>query len=57
MASKSEYDKEYNRTHTTSCSFRLNNERDADLIEIYRSIPNKAEWFENCLREYKKRSD
>lgn len=50
--SKLDYIKEYNRTRTKVISFRLNNENDAALIEIYETIPNKMEWFRQCLIEY-----
>lgn len=41
------------RVHYTSFTIRLHKERDAELIEIYKSIPNKREWMKKCLEEYK----
>jgi hypothetical protein len=46
----------YGRERMTSIAFRLHNENDAELIEIYRSIPDKAGWFREVLREYKRRA-
>lgn len=37
----------------TAVTIRLHNERDRELLEIYRSIPNKREWLKECLRRYK----
>ena len=31
-------------------SFRLHKENEADLIETFEKIENKAEWFRECLR-------
>lgn len=42
--------KEYNRKMMVSISFRLHKESDKDLIQIYESIPNKAEWFRDALK-------
>ena len=53
MVSKAqkEASKKYNRKMMMSISFRLHKESDADLIKIYESIPNKAEWFREALRK------
>lgn len=53
MVSKAqkEANKKFNREKMVSISFRLHKENDADLIRIYESIPNKAEWFRECLRK------
>lgn len=52
-----EYDKrshkKYNREKMTSISFRLHNVTDADLLEVYRSIPDKMKWFREALRREK----
>ena len=45
--------KKYNREKMTSISFRLHNESDAELLEIYRSIPDKMKWFRQALRQHK----
>ncbi|MBQ6223445.1 MAG: hypothetical protein IJJ44_12605 [Solobacterium sp.] len=47
-----EYNKRYKRENMMSIAFRLSRISDAHLIEIYKSIPNKMEWFRNALREY-----
>lgn len=41
------------REQYTAFTIRLHKERDADLIEVYKSIPNKREWIKKCLEEYK----
>ena len=48
---KKAYDKEYRRTKMYAIAFRLSRENDADLIDIYQSIPDKTEWFRQCLRQ------
>lgn len=45
-----EASKKYNRKMMMSIAFRLHRETDKELIEIYESIPNKAEWFREALR-------
>lgn len=35
--------------------FSISKIYEADLLEIYDSIPNKAEWFKRCLSEYGKK--
>lgn len=35
--------------------FSMSKIYDADLLEVYDSIPNKAMWFKECLREYQKK--
>ena len=52
--SKKTYDKAYRQKAMMSIAFRLSRSRDADLIEIYESIPNKMEWFRQCLTDYGK---
>lgn len=53
-----EYDKKahnkYNREKMVAISVRLHKVNDADLIEKYKSIPDKAKWFRKVLREYRK---
>ena len=46
----------FNREKMTSISIRLHNVSDAELIEIYKSIPDKAKWFRSALRKYKEES-
>lgn len=43
--------KKYRQKNMMCVAFRLSRKYDADLIEIYQSIPNKMEWFRNALRE------
>ena len=51
-----EYNLEYKRNMMLSVGFRLHRKSDADLIEVYQSIPDKSEWFRECLREYKNKT-
>lgn len=43
----------YNKEKMIGITFRLAKERDADLIAIYQSIPNKMEWFRQALKQTK----
>ena len=45
--------KKYRQKNMLCIAFRLNKKYDADLIEIYQSIPNKMDWFRNALSETK----
>lgn len=45
--------KKWNKEKMVSIAFRLSKERDADLIAIYQSIPNKMEWFRQALKATK----
>lgn len=47
-----DYYRGYDRENRVQIAIKLNKVTDADLIETYRSIPNKAQWFKACLREY-----
>ena len=47
-----EYIKEWNKKNRKVLSVRLNKTADADLIEVFESIPNKSEWIRDCLRDY-----
>ena len=47
-----EYYRRYDRENKVQIAIKLNKVTDADLIETYRSIPNKAQWFKECLRKY-----
>lgn len=42
--------KKYRKKNMLCIAFRLSRKYDADLIEIYQSIPNKMEWFRSALR-------
>ena len=44
-----EYIRKYHREAMISIAFRLSRERDKDLIEKYKKIPNKMEWFRKAL--------
>ena len=37
------------------CSFYLNKEKDIELIELYKNMENKSEWFKKKLLEYEKK--
>mgnify|MGYP003399273747 CR=1 len=56
IKNKQDYTKEYLRQHSKGITFRLfyANHDDAELLKVYDSIPNKAEWFRECLRKYDK---
>lgn len=43
--------KKFNREKMYSITFRLHRANDAELIRIYESIPNKAEWLRECLKK------
>lgn len=49
--------RKYLLENSYSVAFRLSKKYEADLIEIYHSIPKnrKAEWFKQCLREYREK--
>lgn len=49
---KARYDNKYHREKMLSISIRLHRESDAELIEKYRRIPDKADWFRRMLREH-----
>lgn len=49
---KAQYDNQYHREKMLSISIRLHRESDAELIEKYRSIPDKVGWFRKMLREH-----
>lgn len=56
LEKKRERDREYNNRvrskTTTSVKFSL--AKGSKYEEIYKSIPNKAEWFRGCLEKYEK---
>lgn len=49
---KAQYDNQYHREKMLSIAIRLHRESDAELIEKYRRIPDKAGWFRKMLREH-----
>jgi hypothetical protein len=49
---KRAYNLEYDRKNKVHICVKLNRSTDAELIEIYQSIPNKAQWIKDCLAEY-----
>ena len=51
-AHKARYDNQYHREKMVSISIRLHKESDAELIEKYRKITDKADWFRRMLREH-----
>ena len=52
-----DYDKrahnKYNREKMVTISVRLHKVNDAELIEVYKSIPDKAQWIRKVLRKEK----
>ena len=53
---KADYNREYNRSHYTSISFRLNTEADADLLKWLKAQGNTTEFIRRLLRSDMKRS-
>ena len=53
--SQAKYNKKYNATHqkTLSVVFYDTNPESVELIEVWHSIPNKAEFLKQCLRDYR----
>lgn len=47
-----EYISKWSKQNQKSINFRLSKTHEKELIEIFESIPNKAEWFKECLRNY-----
>lgn len=50
--SKREYDNQYHREKMRQLNVRLHAVYDADLIEIYEGIPNKADFLRDAIRRY-----
>lgn len=49
---KKEYNLKYDRLNKVRIGVKLNRVTEPELVEIYQAIPNKAEWFRDCLRRY-----
>ena len=49
---KRKRDLEYSKLHKRRIVIDLNRNTEPELIEIYESIPQKAHWFKDCLRQY-----
>ena len=49
---KIEYDRRYDKENKIQVALRLNKKTEPELVEIYQSIPNKSQWFKDCLRRY-----
>ena len=49
---KLEYNKKYEKENKVQVSIKLNRITEPEYIEIYQSIPNKRQWFLDCLRRY-----
>lgn len=48
------YDRKYVRENKIQVAIKLNKVTEPELVEIYQSIPNKSQWFKDCLRQYAK---
>lgn len=46
------YDRRYDKVNKVQAAFKLNKITEPELVEIYQLIPNKAQWFKDCLRQY-----
>lgn len=53
---KIDYINRWDKENRVPVSIRLRKREDADLIEVFRSIPNKAEWLRSCLRAEKEKA-
>ena len=42
----------WSKQNQKAINFRLSRINEQELIEKFESIPNKAEWFKECLRKY-----
>ena len=51
-AHKARYDSQYKKEKMVCIAIRLHKESDAELIEKYRALPDKADWFRRMLREH-----
>ena len=49
---KKEYDRKYSQQNKVQAAFKLNKVTEPELVEIYQLIPNKAQWFKDCLKQY-----
>ena len=54
LEKKRERDREYSKNVKCARTFKagINLEKGSKYEEIYKSIPNKAEWFRECLEKY-----
>lgn len=43
--------KKYHKNNLKQIKFCLNKNTDAELIEFVETLPNKADFFKNCIRE------
>lgn len=50
---KSEYNKKYFKENYKRININLNQQTEQEFIDIYESIPNKREWFKECLLRYR----
>lgn len=46
------YARKYYQENSVQIAIKLNKVTDSELIEVYRSIPNKSQWFKECLKKY-----
>jgi hypothetical protein len=49
---KKAYNLEYDRLNKVRIGVKLNKATEPELVDIYQRIPNKAQWFKDCLRRY-----
>ena len=48
--------KKYNKANLKQIKFSLNKNTDAELIEFVEQLPNKADFFKTCIKEYLKKN-
>ena len=51
LINKAEYNKRYDKEHACMVTAKL---YDEELYQVWKSLPNKAEWLREKLREYEK---
>lgn len=53
--SQAKYNKRYDALHKKIIAITLydTNPESVELIEVWKSIPNKTEFFKQCLRDYR----
>lgn len=53
--SQAKYNKRYNSLHRKKIAITLfdTNPESVELLEVWKSIPNKAEFLKQCLRDYR----
>ena len=56
MDKRRAYIRDWDKEKRFPVSIRLRRGEDAELIEIFKNIPNKAEWLRGCLLAEKEKA-